>query len=246
MKNKFCIITVAIMLVIATMITVSAANAINERSNVSPPQNETTEANNFDLTPDKPAEATDEQTNEAELAEKPEDIEPTDIITKERIDTDLWIAQNKIVHEVAPVFVQGNMKVYSAKKALEELPFSFDSQPKYRDIYYREPWFLYDLVSPDEWNEWCTDIIIPNIQNNTQPNEPYVLTFVKHFQIEKEDFIKCVEKLRERQVRLHGLKSNEYPNEMYELHNADVIYTFDTELINNYYLRDQSGIKYSD
>jgi len=126
MKYNFYIFIVVIILIIATMITVSAANAINERSNVSPPQNETAEANNFDLTPDKPAEATDEQANEADLEEKTENIEATDIIVKERIDTDLWIAQNKVIHKNTPTFAQGDMKVYSAKKAQEKALASAD------------------------------------------------------------------------------------------------------------------------
>lgn len=172
---------------------------------------------------------------------EPTTVPATESPTEEESATESWVEQNREIPDVIPEFVQGTMKVYSAEEAQEEYPYDFTFLPKYRDIYYREPWFLYDLVDSDEWNNWCIEVILPHTENNIEPQEMYTVSFVKHFKISKEDFIAAAEKRKNEIEMKHELYGHEIGTEGQEIHNADIIYTFDNEIINNYYLRDQSS-----
>lgn len=66
----------------------------------------------------------------------------------------------------------------------------------------------------------------------------YLVSFVKHFKIPREDFEKCVENIRQTYEWFHDTHGDDISDEIHELPNADIIYTFDNEIINNYYRRD--------
>lgn len=97
---------------------------------------------------------------------------------------------------------------------------------------------LFNLVDSDEWNQWCTDVILPHIENNVEPQEMYLVSFVKHFKISREDFEAACEKKRLRFEELHNVNGHDISDEAHEIPNADIIYTFDNEIINEYYRRD--------
>lgn len=150
---------------------------------------------------------------------------------------------NKVELEVVPQFIQGDMIVYSAEKALEEIPYRTTFLPKYRDIYYWEPSFLVDLVGREAAGKWHSEVIQPNIDNNTEPEEMYIVSFIKYFEIPKDVFEKECEDKRAYHQMLHDEYGVDITWEGYEIPNADILYTFDNEIINNYYLREQSSIE---
>jgi len=61
-----------------------------------------------------------------------------------------------------------------------------------------------------------------------------LVSFIKHYKIEKDDFVEAVQ--REYEWALDSGCS--IYNEDCELPNADIIYTFDNEVINAYYRRE--------
>lgn len=88
----------------------------------------------------------------------------------------------------------------------------------YRDCYYELPAPFIALVSEAEYNEWAES------SEATSPGSTDVmpiLSFVINFNISREDFDKA---------------NAEYAKTSPEAYNADIIYTFDEEIIKNYYL----------
>lgn len=64
----------------------------------------------------------------------------------------------------------------------------------------------------------------------------YTVSFVKYFNIPREVFDKACDEFIERIGYLHERDGDDISTESYELPNADIIYTFDNEITNNYYL----------
>lgn len=154
-----------------------------------------------------------------------------------------FAAKNKITLEVVPQFVQGDMVVYTAERAIEEIPYRTTFLPAYRDIYYWGPSFLIDLVGREAAGKWHNEVVQPNIDNNTEPTEMYIVSFIKYFEITKDVFEKKCEENRAYSQMLHDEYGIDITGEGYEIPNADIIYTFDNEIINNYYLREQSNVE---
>ena len=111
-------------------------------------------------------------------------------------------------------------------------------QEKYRQCYYRisEPFAL--LVDKTELEEW-EDRVYEEDPNET--NEMVMKRFVQDLDISREDFDKANYKLAK--IIFEGMEEapmmnpKDYANqEMFELYNGDIIYTFDDEIINEYYL----------
>ena len=109
---------------------------------------------------------------------------------------------------------------------------------KYRQCYYDITYQLSLLVDKDELNEWKEDVFS---KSPDETNEMIVKLFVQRFNISKEDFERASLELAKAfyDPDSPGVMMNpkDYVNqEMYEIYNADIIYTFDDEIINNYYL----------
>lgn len=112
------------------------------------------------------------------------------------------------------------------------------TQKKYRQCYYRIFYQLSLLVDEEELDAWEKDTLS---KNPDETNEMVVKLFVQHFNISKEDFEKAnlelAKVLYDPDSPGFTMNPKDYINqEMYELYNADIIYTFDDEIINNYYL----------
>ena len=111
-------------------------------------------------------------------------------------------------------------------------------QEKYRQCYYQIFYQLTQLVDEEELKEWekRTYALDPD-----ETNEMVVKLFIQHFNISKEDFERANLELAKVLYAPNGsevmMNPKDYANqEMYELYNADIIYTFDDEIINEYYL----------
>lgn len=112
------------------------------------------------------------------------------------------------------------------------------TQRKYRQCYYRIFYQLTLLVDKDELDAWEKETLS---HNPDETNEMVVKLFVQHFNISKEDFEKAnlelAKVLYDPNSPLLSMNPQDYINqEMFELYNADIIYTFDDKIINEYYL----------
>lgn len=166
-------------------------------------------------------------------------------ITPEKVKTmEAWAGDNAVIPDIIPQFVQGDMKIRTAQGALEHAPYKTTFPPKFRDCYYWGQSVLYDLVDNEAFGEWYNAVVQPDIDSNAEPQEMYTVSFVKYFQISRDDFDRCCEAKRERMESLRDEHGHDITGEGAEIPNGDIIYTFDNEIINSYYLRDQSGIVY--
>ena len=110
-------------------------------------------------------------------------------------------------------------------------------QGKYRQCYYQNFYQLEQLVDPEELDAWENEVYA---SDPDETNEMVVKLFIQHFNISKEEFEKANLELA-KALYLPGcevmMNPKDYVNqEMYEIYNADIIYTFDDEIINEYYL----------
>ncbi len=111
-------------------------------------------------------------------------------------------------------------------------------QEKYRQCYYNISYQLSLLVDENELRTWEEETYA---KDPNETNEMVVKLFVQHFNISKEDFeranLESVKVLCVPDSPLPSMNPKDYINqEMYEIYNADIIYTFDDEIINEYYL----------
>lgn len=260
MKKNVLLSFVAIAVVVMTAtLTVLAADVnksdsyvepvITENSIIEPIIAETSVHDTIDTLVETPTETviTEEElpeTNEKEVVEGIIPIETYGLLSVEKVTAMNDFAEKNMVKlEVVPQFTQGDMVVFSAEKALEEIPYRTTFLPKYRDIYYWGPSFLIDLVGREAAGKWHNEVVQPNIDNNTEPEEMYLVSFIKYFGITKDVFEKECEEKRAYDQMLHDEYGIDITGEGYEIPNADILYTFDNEIINNYYLREQSNVE---
>ena len=112
------------------------------------------------------------------------------------------------------------------------------TQEKYRQCYYRISYQFALLVDSQELRSW-KETIFSKDPNET--NEMIMKRFVLDFNISREDFDKAnlelAKVLYAPNSPLPSMNPKDYINqEMFEIYNADIIYTFDDEIINEYYL----------
>jgi len=129
-----------------------------------------------------------------------------------------------------PEYKVGSVKLRDAKHYEIDTGFPVI----YRYVWYSLPSAIYELVDEDaniEWDEYYYFSIKPA---GVEPPEMMVVTFVKYFNIPKDIFEKAIEKSKTHRISL----GRDVMHEDWELPNADIVYTFDNEIINNYYRRE--------
>ncbi|MBR2730678.1 MAG: hypothetical protein IKD72_01665 [Clostridia bacterium] len=112
-------------------------------------------------------------------------------------------------------------------------------QQRYRINYYDVPAPFADLVGRNEYGAWYDQYILPYEQDD--PNEMVIKQFIQHFHVSREAFDKANLRwailIRERFDAVPKLSPKDYwDQETEEIYNADIIFTFDDEIINSYYL----------
>lgn len=112
------------------------------------------------------------------------------------------------------------------------------STRKYRVNYYDVPYQFILIVGEDIYWEWDEQY---NNQNPDETNVMVMKSFIEYFNISKENFEKA--NLEWAKVILNKMGSQPTMNpkdfanqETDEVYNADIIYTFNDEIINEYYL----------
>lgn len=123
-------------------------------------------------------------------------------------------------------------------ETMSDIGFGEIKQEKYRQCYYQVTYQLTQLVDKEELEAW-KPVVFEKSPNDT--NEMIVKRFVQDFNISKEEFeranLQTAKYLKEEREHFPAMNPKDYVNqEMYEIYNADIIYTFDDEIINNYYL----------
>lgn len=117
---------------------------------------------------------------------------------------------------------------------------------KYRVRYYDIPYPFVCLVGEDVYSEWKVS------QSNPYESETMLIVkFIQDFNISREDFDKANSESAWRiKYLLDGvpvMNPKDYANqEDDEVFNADIIYTFDNEIINEYYLSHDYPYWYAD
>lgn len=110
------------------------------------------------------------------------------------------------------------------------------SVQKYRSIYYNIPAPFADLVGRDNFWEWYNSFEQANISDLMPITE-----FVKYFNVTREQFdranLKWATGVKENLDMKPCINPKDYANQMFgEVYNPDIIFTFDDELIREYYL----------
>ncbi len=111
-------------------------------------------------------------------------------------------------------------------------------QDKYRICYYDIPRQFASLVDEEELDKWEDELYSIPINDR---NQMVMMLYVRDFNIEREDFDKANENwanwISQKMNEVPVMNPQDYTNqEMWEVYNADIIYTFDDEIINAYYL----------
>ena len=108
----------------------------------------------------------------------------------------------------------------------------------YRDVYYKIYTDYCDLLTDEQLEDWIlyyNHIYHPQINNNEwSANRMLLVTFVQRYDISREEFDRATANFMGR-LAVHDWI---YWHLETEIPNADIIYTFDDEIINEYYLLD--------
>jgi len=124
-----------------------------------------------------------------------------------------------------------SIEVYSDEEFLN-VHSSFTFTPTYRYVYYNIEGPFLGLVDYDELWKWYHELDEKD-SSDEEYNEMFLVTFIKHFNISRENFNVALEILRQTNIK----NGYDMTTEDFELPNGYIIYTFDNDIINNYYLR---------
>ena len=101
-----------------------------------------------------------------------------------------------------------------------------DFEPKYRVVYEEGiPGVIANLADKSSF---------PSHSYDNSEGEMEMASFLKHYEINKQDFIRGIQLMYE----IYLERGWDIIEEPYELPNPDIIYTFDNEVINAYYRRE--------
>ena len=132
-----------------------------------------------------------------------------------------------------------NEEIYAnvSEKNKNDVGGGYIESKKYRQRYYTIPYDFALLVDQDELSEWEAEIY------KTDPDETNKMTmvlFIQHFNISRENFDRTNLALAKSFAEWGDkptMKPQDYENQQpFEIYNSDIIYTFDDEIINEYYL----------
>jgi hypothetical protein len=104
------------------------------------------------------------------------------------------------------------------------------SEPmRFRYIFYDLPLWFMELTKDREWVSLPTDEYV----------DMQMVYFIQGYNIQREDFDAAVERIREiyKSMATSGFAPIGLDDELFELPNADIIYTFDNDIINYFYRR---------
>jgi len=148
-----------------------------------------------------------------------------------------WDNLNRIVHILPPItidhwpahlpqYTPGDITLHSSG---EQLLFQDLSKPmQFRYVFYGVPGKLQALVGMMDSYYWLEN------EWHRAEDTMILMHFVKHFNISREDFDDAIESRRAFSLQM----GYDLTDEEHELPNADIIYTFDEDIIRYYYRRE--------
>jgi len=151
------------------------------------------------------------------------------------ITLDEWIEQNRVIPEVLPE----PEDIYELSAHALMVLRRFDFIPSYRYVYYSIAPFggMQDIFNVSEWSQQRSERIPVEYRderlNIYEFQNMELLDFIKFFRIPRDVFDEAVE--AERLWRIYI--GNDVYDEQYEMPNGDIIYTFDNDIINEFYRR---------
>jgi hypothetical protein len=113
--------------------------------------------------------------------------------------------------------------------------FGFWFPMRFRFVFYSVPSQIINLVDAPKGQEFLQNI---DSEGNIFEEVMILMLFVQHFDIPREDFddvVNSLHRIRQDQAARGVIDLND---EQFELPNADIIYTFDNEIIRYYYRRE--------
>jgi hypothetical protein len=128
------------------------------------------------------------------------------------------------VFEHLPVYISGSIKQNPNEDYGEYYKRS------YRLLYYTMAYDLYKIV--DDYDDFFEQYV--EKYAHEEPDEMMIVSFIKYFNIPREDFEKVVSDYQQKNVNA----GRDIHSEEKEIPNLDIIYTFDNEIINEYYRRE--------
>jgi len=150
----------------------------------------------------------------------------------------IWNDNNYTIHILEPIVRIENWPEHLP----EHLPGSITLNPfphqrrhwseppmRFRHVFYRVPYDIINLVDIDELDEWW-----PMSGYYTREDINHLMRFVQHFNISRENFDAAIERMREHSIRM----GHDFTNEEWEIPNADIIFTFDNDIIRWFYRRE--------
>ena len=126
-----------------------------------------------------------------------------------------------------PEYQPGSIKL----APLDWFEYSFDRQ--YRHTYYTIWGEFMELLSEEEMQDFYvwSEEGAKNVNYGETQEEMLLVSFVKRYDITREEFDSAVEKF----IAFNQEMGWDMTGEEYEVPNGDIIYTFDNEIINHYY-----------
>ena len=103
---------------------------------------------------------------------------------------------------------------------------------QFRVAFYLIPLEFARLVDVDEWREWTENI------GDDHAQTMLIMNFVEHFNISREDFDTVVSRMSEWHESMASDNTIRINDEDFELPNADIIFTFDNDIIRYFYRRE--------
>jgi len=126
-----------------------------------------------------------------------------------------------------PKYVDGTIEVLPEG----QLYIDFTYELNFRWIYYGLPDFYGDMVPHDEA---FREFMRPYEETNDQEPQVMILAMmIQYFDIPREEF----DKVTQRYIDVCTSMGDDMTNELWEVPNGDIIYTFDHAIINEYYRR---------
>ena len=138
------------------------------------------------------------------------------------------VATSTKTAETLPVYTPGLVKLDPEEDYCDDGDGA-SFKRNFRLVYYRIPSPIDDFAGQEGY-DFLEEIINAS---SGELSEMFLVSYVKRFNIPKETFENMVKEIEDIQLSI-GLDLTE---EEYELPNADIIYTFDNEIINEYYRR---------
>jgi len=124
-----------------------------------------------------------------------------------------------------PQHVPGSIRLHSDIEGWLGMPYP----AQHRYIFYSIPGIILGLI--DDQN--ALNEFLNALTEATHLYEMPLMLLVQHFNIPKEDFVEAIEESRARRIEL----GFDLYDELHELPNADIIFTFDNDIIRYFYRR---------